>query len=686
MLAAYPSLVIITSEFLMKIQRQYPDKHKFLCTFCPRRFKNQEQLKVHTRLHTGEKPFGCASCGERFIRRDYLKRHLIKCKVGSEKQERMLCDKCGEIFISLDQLQNHMKSCMVTPKLLDCYLEKPTRPSISSENKGFSCANCIDEGYEENQLKNSDQLSTKLPIAIHKKPFVCPHCNLEFCNTSGLGMHLRMHAGQIPFMCPRCKKGFWSKSLLRKHQRKWTGVLQTKFSCKEGNKDQRCQQQVSFDTQEKQNSSGTSVTGKYQCSECDQSFTDGLLLISHLEGHSRQEREQKQGHVCKLCGRVFNQSAVLYRHLKMQHSKKTPYLCPECPKSFRYPSDLEVHRSCHDPNRPFICKFCNSRFWSNTCAYTCQVCDRSFSQRSSYQKHCKRHNVGLGIETQLKQKLFLKQKCSMVVNLEGKNYSHNEDEGNSDDSDSAPYFPCHVCGKTFPTSENLEDHQRCHLGEKPYECAECGRCFFQLAHLQQHQRSHKSEFHRPYRCPKCQLSFTGPTQLAEHMATHRDDNFPCDLCDQTFSCKLSRAQHRMSHTDQDESLPPLLPPTNISLQSSHISNSDRLKYHCGVCCKRFQNTEQLSEHGCHAGRERPYSCPECNQHFRHGSHLKKHQLSHQISRPSNKESEYCLPSSSSMRKTAEFWVAPPFLDVTISKLLWLHKLYQVPCHCTPATT
>uniref|UniRef100_A0A8C1BTJ4 Uncharacterized protein n=1 Tax=Cyprinus carpio TaxID=7962 RepID=A0A8C1BTJ4_CYPCA len=43
------------------------------------------------------------------------------------------------------------------------------------------------------------------------------------------------------------------------------------------------------------------------------------------------------------------------------------------------------------------------------------------------------------------------------------------------DSDSAPYFPCHVCGKTFLTSESLEDHQRCHLGEKPFECEECGK-------------------------------------------------------------------------------------------------------------------------------------------------------------------------------------------------------------------
>uniref|UniRef100_A0A673GR76 C2H2-type domain-containing protein n=1 Tax=Sinocyclocheilus rhinocerous TaxID=307959 RepID=A0A673GR76_9TELE len=65
-----------------------------------------------------------------------------------------------------------------------------------------------------------------------------------------------------------------------------------------------------------------------------------------------------------------------------------------------------------------------------------------------------------------------------------------EDEDDSDnDSDSAPYFPCHVCGKTFLTSESLEDHQRCHLGEKPFECEECGKCFFQLANLQQHQRN-----------------------------------------------------------------------------------------------------------------------------------------------------------------------------------------------------
>ncbi|KAL4657691.1 hypothetical protein GN956_G5069 [Arapaima gigas] len=416
-----------------------------------------------------------------------------------------------------------------------------------------------------------------------------------------------------------------------------TGVLQTGFSCKEGNKDG---QPDAIDVQQKQDG----IVHKYQCSECCQSFTDGLLLISHLEEHNRQKQEQNQGHVCRVCGRVFNQPAVLLRHLRM-HRKTKPYACSECPKSFRYPSDLDVHRNCHDPNRPFICSACGLRFWTNKGIYTCRKCDKFFPDKPSYQKHWKRmhYRTGIHFEGQSNRKLFSGERLSFEMNI-GEGHMHGDDCDDSNDSDSAPYFPCHVCGKTFTTSESLEDHQRCHLGEKPHECEECGKCFFQLAHLQQHQRSHKSEFHRPYRCPRCQLSFTGPAQLAEHMATHGDDNFPCDLCDRTFSCRLSRVQHRMSHTEPEESLPPLLPPAGIATSLSSVSvpsDADQPKHRCGVCNKRFRDTEQLSEHGCHAGRERPYSCAECNQYFLQGSHLKKHQLSHQLSKAYSYQCQLC---------------------------------------------
>lgn len=741
----------VTNKILQRIQPYFNKKHKYACNYCPRSFGNSWQLRVHTRLHTGEKPYGCEHCGERFIRRDYLQRHSAKCSKREEQINVVLCDRCGGFF-SKHNLENHRKSCTSTPHLSGhSQQSKPQSPP-----KGFSCAYCSSRFLIFSQLQehflNAHKQYTVLkppvstaPLQQHlsnivsikeepldvrdsdkqlrgdgnllfeqdncfdvdiDKPFACPYCSMCFINKSGLSGHVRVHSKEHPFTCKRCKKGFWNKNLHRNHTRRCRrlgnvdkknsnldsdialttemdlalsdsvltlkqesqmtrrGVLLTDLEG--GLKD--IPRQNSGGNQEQSTSSREKKAVQYQCSECDQSFTDGLMLISHLEDHGRMEQEKKRN-TCSKCGRVCASQGNLEKHMRM-HGIHKIHSCPDCSKAFPSLAELEIHRTSHDTNKPFVCKVCKQRFWTrpSLCnhyseshpndVYSCRFCNKSYSIRKSLVRHYRmRHQnnrMDGHIDGSVKEKRNTEQQLSIQVNVTDESDKDSKDEDNSNedsDSDTAPYFPCHVCGKTFLTSESLEDHQRCHLGEKPHECAECGKCFFQASQLQQHQRMHKSEFQcqtcgrgfvslfalrkhkhthgksRPYRCSKCLLSFTGPSQLAEHMVTHREDNFPCDMCNRTFSSKSSRAEHRKSHSDLGEEEQRKSP----SLSECSLMIAKELKYRCGICSERFKDPEELSEHGCRASKERTYSCPDCNKHFLHGSHLKKHMATHQQS-------------------------------------------------------
>lgn len=55
------------------------EKEKLSCETCGKKFREREQLRIHERIHTQEKPMECVACGARFGSPASLSRHKKIC-------------------------------------------------------------------------------------------------------------------------------------------------------------------------------------------------------------------------------------------------------------------------------------------------------------------------------------------------------------------------------------------------------------------------------------------------------------------------------------------------------------------------------------------------------------------------------------------------------------------------------
>ncbi|KAM7023566.1 zinc finger protein 131 isoform 2-T3 [Acridotheres tristis] len=93
-------------------RKQRPGKKIHVCQYCDKQFDHFGHFKEHLRKHTGEKPFECPNCHERFARNSTLKCHLTACQsgAGAKKGRKKLyeCQVCNSVFNSWDQFKDHL--------------------------------------------------------------------------------------------------------------------------------------------------------------------------------------------------------------------------------------------------------------------------------------------------------------------------------------------------------------------------------------------------------------------------------------------------------------------------------------------------------------------------------------------------------------------------------------------------
>lgn len=103
---------VTTSTKVAQARSKELAKKIHICQYCDKRFDHFGHFKEHLRKHTGEKPFECPNCHERFARNSTLKCHLTACQtgVGAKKGRKKLyeCQVCNSVFNSWDQFKDHL--------------------------------------------------------------------------------------------------------------------------------------------------------------------------------------------------------------------------------------------------------------------------------------------------------------------------------------------------------------------------------------------------------------------------------------------------------------------------------------------------------------------------------------------------------------------------------------------------
>uniref|UniRef100_A0A336LN03 CSON014797 protein n=1 Tax=Culicoides sonorensis TaxID=179676 RepID=A0A336LN03_CULSO len=94
-------------------KKSYKRRKDKQCKVCDKTFTTTTKLKMHSRVHSGLKPFKCSKCPKTFTQEYNLKRHEMTHLPANQRKKRFQCHNCELSFWQKHHLKDHLLACHV---------------------------------------------------------------------------------------------------------------------------------------------------------------------------------------------------------------------------------------------------------------------------------------------------------------------------------------------------------------------------------------------------------------------------------------------------------------------------------------------------------------------------------------------------------------------------------------------
>ena len=645
------------------------------CPICDQKFSSKDSLQQHVRIHTGEVPCECESCGETFRYRIQLSRHRYLCNQLTKKKSSI---KSRASTLDTEEMSTQ-ESTSKEPNKAEC----ETRDNVQTDN--LVSAQPKDIGQLKENLKEDEEHLDG--VGIRRKSSRLSAGKLD----PVLLMLKKRGRGRPPKSSRRNEADFEENKsdktkpvvkkttvsaqnqntaeAIPKRKRGRPPKVKEEPKGQEANTPSKSQVPATEQVHEapaspppkRKRGRPRKIQPNPECptSEAEKKNPeeDGRPRRKRVcpqrylpkEDNSLEDAEQAKGspskvttqgqsltYECVPCKRPFSCYGALKKHeTSMIHrqgpvSEQRRFICSVCKQGFTRAEHLRDHSVVHSGQKPNVCI----------------VCNRGFSFRSQLAKHRNREHTAEEVEQAKIEKPHLGirkwRTLKRLVEAAG---------GDEDDPTLEPLIDikdeeegkqpgrivCKKCGKRFSEMRLFNRHIFSHYSVKPFTCDVCNRGFSRADSLRNHRTIHAGPDavmspDKLFLCDTCGRQFKRVEALRNHVKLHFGVRpWVCKVCGKGFADKYTLSRHEVIH----QSDKPWLCATcgrgfnRKNHLEAHEAQHLGIKLHaCTICSRSFAEQSNLRRHMAVHSEERPWKCNVCGEGFKRKANMEDHETTH----------------------------------------------------------